>query len=264
MLRELIQKYGKAKINTLTKYPSILTLHNIGERGVLLDTLTTDIQGEYLYATEKIDGTNVRIILYGNEYLIGARETILHYYTDLYYDTDINIVDNLYKLAIPSLFPKNVEQFTVIYGELFGGNIGPAKQYGKDAVGFRVFDIAVYNELESILEMPIERISSWREREADKGIIYGQNFLDQAECESLFPQFNYVPAIPFNMTMDLSHETVLNSLKKFLPETNVALTDKALKRPEGVVLRNGDRSKIVKVRYEDYERTLRSQQNIKS
>lgn len=56
MIKELISKYGKEKINTLTKYPSILTLHRIGEKGRLTEELTTPIQGEVLYATEKIDG----------------------------------------------------------------------------------------------------------------------------------------------------------------------------------------------------------------
>jgi len=77
MIKDLISKFGKEKINTLTKYSSILTLHKLGEKGRLKSELTTPIQGETMYATEKIDGTNVRIICYGSEYLIGAREFIL-------------------------------------------------------------------------------------------------------------------------------------------------------------------------------------------
>jgi hypothetical protein len=33
--------------------------------------------------------------------------------------------------------------------------------------------------------------------------------------------------------------------------------DRAAGRPEGLVVRNKDRSKIAKLRFEDYERTLR-------
>lgn len=85
MIKDLIQEFGKEKINTLTKYPSILTLHKLGEKGRLTNELTTPVEGEIMYATEKIDGTNVRIICYGTEYLIGSREFILHHCGDLYF-----------------------------------------------------------------------------------------------------------------------------------------------------------------------------------
>ena len=48
-LKQLIEKYGKNKINSLTKYPSILTLHELGGKGKLTDILTTDIKNETLY-----------------------------------------------------------------------------------------------------------------------------------------------------------------------------------------------------------------------
>ncbi|MFM2392150.1 MAG: hypothetical protein RLZZ546_127, partial [Bacteroidota bacterium] len=56
---------------------------------------------------------------------------------------------------------------------------------------------------------------------------------------------------------DMTHKVVLENLKKFIPNTNVALSENALNKTEGVVLRNEDRSKIVKVRFEDYERALK-------
>jgi hypothetical protein len=55
----------------------------------------------------------------------------------------------------------------------------------------------------------------------------------------------------------MSHETIYRNMKKFLPETLVALTDTALKQPEGLVIRNMNRTKIVKIRFEDYERTFK-------
>ena len=63
MLKKLVLQYGKQKINSLTKYPSILTLHKLGEKGRLTQELTTDIQGEQLFATEKIDGTNAQLLI---------------------------------------------------------------------------------------------------------------------------------------------------------------------------------------------------------
>jgi hypothetical protein len=253
MIKDLIFKFGKEKINTFTKYPSILTLHQLGEKGRLKDTLTTPIQGEKMFATEKIDGTNVRIICYGGEYLIGAREFILHHSHDLYFDNAQSIVDGLKELEIK--IPKT-EKFTVIYGEFYGGKTSAnSKWYGQDKKGFRVFDVAIYDDL-SILEMSLQEISRWRERQTENGIIYGQNFLTRSEMMEQFPNFEFVPSIEFNLG-DMSHKVVLENLKKYIPTTNVALSESAMKKTEGVVLRNERRTKIVKVRFEDYERTLR-------
>lgn len=253
MIKDLISKFGKEKINTLTKYSSILTLHQLGEKGRLKNELTTPIQGEKMYATEKIDGTNARIVCYGSEYLIGAREFILHHSHDLYFDNAQGIVDGLKELNIKV---PQTEKFTVIYGEFYGGKTSAnSKWYGQDKNGFRVFDIAVYDDL-SILELPQQEISKWRERETENGIIYGQNFLTRSEMQTQFSGFELVPLVEFELG-DMSHKVVLDNLKKFIPNTNVSLSENALKKSEGVVLRNESRSKIVKVRFEDYERTLR-------
>lgn len=253
MIKDLISKFGKEKINTLTKYSSILTLHQLGEKGRLKNELTTPIQNEKMYATEKIDGTNARIICYGSEYLIGAREFILHHSHDLYFDNAQFIVEGLkeFMVKIPQ-----TDKFTVIYGEFYGGKTSAnSKWYGQDKNGFRVFDIAVYNEL-SILDLTQQEISKWRERETENGIVYGQNFLTRSEMERQFSDFELVPLVEFDLG-DMSHSVVLDNLKKFIPTTNVALSENALNKSEGVVLRNENRSKIVKVRFEDYERTLR-------
>jgi hypothetical protein len=253
MIKNLISKFGKEKINTLTKYPSILTLHQLGERGRLKNELTTPILNEKMYATEKIDGTNARIICYGDEYLIGAREFILHHSHDLYFDNEQFIVECLKELNVK--IPQT-EMFTVIYGEFYGGKTSAnSKWYGQDKNGFRVFDIAVYNDL-SALDLTQQEISKWRERETENGIVYGQNFLARSEMESQFSDFELVPLVEFDLG-DMSHSVVLDNLQKFIPTTNVALSEKALNKSEGVVLRNDNRSKIVKVRFEDYERTLR-------
>ncbi len=253
MIKDLILKYGKDKINTLTKYPSILTLHQLGEKGRLTNELTTPINDEKMFATEKIDGTNVRLICYDSEYLIGAREFILHHSNDLYYDNTQGIVDGLRTLQIN--IPKT-KQFTVIYGEFYGGKISSnSKWYGQDKHGFRVFDVAVYSDL-SILDMSQQDISKWRERETENGIIYGQHFLTRNEIQTEFPNFELVPLVDFDWG-DKSHKAVLENLKTSLPYTNVALSENALKRAEGLVLRNESRTKIVKIRFEDYERTLR-------
>jgi len=253
MLKELVLKFGKDKINTLTKYPSILTLHQLGEKGCLKNELTTPIFNERFYATEKIDGTNVRIISYGNEYLIGSRENILHYCDDLYFDPAQGIVEGIKNLHFR--IPKS-DTFMVVYGEFYGGKTtSHSKWYGQDKNGFRVFDIAIYDDL-SLLELPIQEISRWRETETSNGIVYGQTFLTRSEIIETYPYFDLVPLVDFDLD-DLTHETILNNLKHYLPTTNVALSDNATKLAEGVVIRNEKRTKIVKLRFEDYERTIK-------
>lgn len=255
MLKELIIKYGKDKINTLTKYPSILTLHKFGERGKFTDDFTTDISSETLYASEKIDGTNVRIVCFGNEFLVGSRNNILHYSEDYYWDEAQSIVEQFYALKMPTL---STTKLTIIFGELFGGKVSAnSKDYGKDKHGFRVFDVAEISDL-SILEKSIDEISAWRESSkdsaVDESLVYGQEFKTLDELKAF--GFDLVPQIPFELT-DFNHETILAALEKYLPATNVALSESAKLGTEGVVLRNNDRSKIVKLRFEDYIRTLK-------
>ncbi len=253
MLKDLITQFGKDKINTFTKYPSILTLHKFGEKGKFTDEFTTNILNEDMFATEKIDGTNARIICFGSEYLIGSREFILHHNEDLYFDNSQLIVQGLkdLKIKIPQ-----TEKLTVIYGEFYGGKTSAnSKWYGKDKNGFKVFDIAVYDDL-SILELSQESISKWRERETVEGIIYGQKFLKYYDMKNQFNQFEYVPNIPFELN-DFSHISVLQSLNSFIPNTTVSLSNIATKKAEGLILRNENRSKIVKLRFEDYVRAVR-------
>jgi hypothetical protein len=252
-LKELISRHGKEKINSATKYPSILTLHEMGDRGVLLDELTTPIAGKKLFATEKIDGTNARIICFGSEFLIGSRDSILHFSGDLYYDQSQGIVDGLYRHC--GRLP-DTRFLTVIYGEFFGGKTSAnSKWYGKESTGFKVFDVAVFNDL-SVFDMSLPEISLWRERRTEKGMVYGQDFLSAYAMRYNFPMFDFVPDVRFQVG-DCSHETILANLKRCLPETLAALSKDATKNAEGIILRTADREKIVKIRFEDYERTLR-------
>ena len=96
MLKQLIKQYGAPALNSLTKYPSIPTLHALGEKGRLTETLNVDFSGDDVYATEKIDGTNARIIMLGDEYIIGSRENLLTHSDDLLFDPAQGIVGDEY------------------------------------------------------------------------------------------------------------------------------------------------------------------------
>lgn len=267
-LRYLVNQVGKDKINSLTKYPSIPTLHELGHKGVPTNNLNvlfddseyTYLTNGHIYATEKIDGTNVRIICLYNEYLIGSRENILYYSNDLYFDNSQTIVQSIKSLNLQIPF---CNVLTVFYGELYGGKVSSnSKNYGTEQVGFRLFDVVSFDnfDVENFCKSKtLEEISHWREHKENDKIVYGQSFYNVSEFKE-FTKENYFLSVPVvNITLnDLSLEGVLNSLKLSINETKVALTDTATRIPEGVVIRNYDRSKIAKIRFEDYNKIIQS------
>jgi len=86
-------------LNSATKYPSILTYHKLGERGRLTDVLNIDPQGS-LVVTEKVDGTNTRVIFMPDGYfLIGSREHLLYAKGDLIGNPALGIVESIKDLA---------------------------------------------------------------------------------------------------------------------------------------------------------------------
>ena len=270
-LKELIRKYGKASFNSMTKYPSILTLHKIaGDGRTLLPELTTIFDKEKpMFSTEKIDGCNVRLVFYNGEFMIGSRDSFLHYMDDVYYSTDYDIVDTMYKLLPLAGLAERIhyngyhDKLVVVYGELFGGTQLPkAKNYGRSAMGFRVFDVCVFSETQmhdEILFQDTTKISSWREGKRDHGMYYGQPFMSYNFMEAFCLEFGFgsAPMVPFYMH-GTAFDQVLSDMQQALPHTNVALSDDALKRPEGIVVRTNDRSRIFKLRFEEYERTPKS------
>lgn len=247
-----------AALNSATKYPSILTLHGMGERGVLTDTMLLpwhEGAGE-LILTEKVDGTNARIVLMPDgTWLIGSREELLAAKGDIVHNKALGIVDALGATAdlLSLLFDGQYDdgRIRVIYGELYGGKIGKsAKQYTLEGQqGFRVFDVAYIPE--EVLDWDLENISAWRE-----GI--GQTYLDESSLQKvsdftgleLTPRLGRIPV--HNLTT--SHEGVQRLLEQLLPQTQVGLD--AHGKAEGIVLRTPDRRYIAKARFEDYERTF--------
>lgn len=248
-------------LNSLTKYPSIPTYHQLDPRNGILTEQATAFDGPVLL-TEKIDGTNARIVLLppGGGYLLGSRENLLYASGDLIGDPALGIVEHLRPVA--DAMPGNAgaedgDTALVFYLELYGGKIGgQAKQYStKGAHGWRLFDIAVIDNLVDKLTWAPERISAWR----DSG---GQTFCDeegltaqmQASGLDMAPRL-YAPLEASQIPASV--EGMHGFLKDWLPETTVALDDSGQGRPEGIVLRTQDRSVIAKARFQDYERTLK-------
>jgi hypothetical protein len=258
-----------ARVNSATKYPSIETYHRL-ERGRLTDEVQVDFAGVGdIIATEKIDGTNSRVLLFLNhevlpwlfeKYLIGSREDLLHARGDLIYNPAQGIVEGVRPFAervhSGSLWNNKIYVF---FGEVYGGRgvTQASKFYSKDGsqVGFRLFDAIEFKvqDFRDLIEMPKEKIAAWRQSGGQPFVSEArlQEFAEMFEVE-LTPRFA-APPIPTE-----PHETH-EWLKQVLAEgSRAVLGDEPGKgKPEGVVVRTSDRSKIAKIRFEDYERANR-------
>lgn len=239
------------KLNSATKYPSIPTYHSLGERGALLEDIV-DFDGQDLIATEKVDGTNSRIILMPDGYfLIGSREELLHARGDLIHNPALGIVETLKPMAerIASAFSTPSDVITVVYLETYGGKTTAAsKQYtSKREFGYRVFDVSRVSVEQLDADLP--SISAWRENS-------GQTFLDERELTEFVDslQMELTPRIPIQKTLPTTIDETHSWLQSMIPNTLVSLDAKAGGKPEGLVVRTSDRGCIAKIRFEDYAR----------
>jgi hypothetical protein len=248
------------KVNSATKYPSILTYHELGERGQLKESVQVPFsQDDDIIVTEKIDGTNARIILFPEgKYLIGSREDLLHARNDLIYNSSMNIVETVKKFAEDAVRPLWIaleQAVIVLFGEVYGGKTSKhGKNYSNGKTSFRLFDAAFFKakDFEELLEKPIESIASWRDNGEQVFFpdVDVQDISRRIGCQTVFPLKAGVPPA--------SIEDTYKWLSEILPGmTNVPIEGMGGK-PEGVVIRTKDRSKIAKIRFEDYERTLRN------
>jgi hypothetical protein len=248
-----------AALNSATKYPSILTYHALGERGALTEDRSHDwgdLDPDFpVIVTEKVDGTNSRVITFPNgDWFIGSREELLTSKNDRIHNPAQGIVDAIRPVAESLKASDDGDWITVFYLETYGHKIGgQAKQYtGTGNVGHRLFDVAFIPP--EVLTWGHEDIASWR----DKG---GQHFATEPTLHraaehnglELTPRLGTVRVKGLPTTV----EDMATWLDAVLPSTLVALDDRALGRPESVVLRTPDRGIIAKARNEDYTRTLK-------
>ena len=258
MLTELLKQ--ERKLNSLTKYGSILTYHQLGKKGALIDELTeSNIDDEeILEGTEKVDGTNTRILIMGKDYVIGTREDLIYAKGDrIHVSNDkLGFLNKMIKQAeelITHNFPE--DELTTIYGENYGGIIGQhCKEYSKEKqIGFRVFDVWSMKliDINEVMENNLSAIASWR----DHG---NQPFYDTNKFNEFIQKHN-LERTPITFAIKKKDLPVdLKSTYEFLcnyKNSKVGLDVSG--RSEGCVIRNKDRSYIKKLRFEDYEKTFR-------
>jgi hypothetical protein len=241
-------------LNSLTKYPSIPTYHLLDPRNGGLQDEAVVFSGPVV-CTEKVDGTNARMILTpGGDWLLGSREELLHAKGDLIFNPSQGIVAAL-KPVVEALAP--VTELRVFYVELYGGKVGAAaKQYTTDPAryGWRLFDVLVLPDPREQLGWPTERISAWREGG-------GQTFLPEDALTAAAGEAG-LELTPRLCTVDAAElptdlEKTSAWLAERLPATRVSLDADAPGGAEGIVLRSTDRGVIAKARFQDYARTLK-------
>lgn len=250
-------------LNSLTKYPSIPTYHVMGEKGRLTpERIPMPAAGPF-QLTEKLDGTNVRIVMLPSlgMWFVGSREELLTERTDLVHNPVLGIVDGVRAHAVRSFAklcskPNTVDNVYTLYGELFGGKAaGMGKQYGQSRTDFNLFDVAVEPWLafrEKLQTFNPERAAHWRDNGNQAYLNLNQLALFASELDlRLVPSIDVVDSLPDDL------EPTEQFLRAAIQTTRRKLDDKALGRPEGLVARTGDRKWIAKLRFEDYERTLR-------
>lgn len=249
-------------LNSITKYPSIPTYHAMGEKGRLLENQQVAFGDAPLVLTEKIDGTNARIIATGDDYLIGSREHLLHARGDRVWNPAQGIVEVVKPIGERLCEKVSVsEDIYVVYCEVFGSKIGAgSKAYtGHGAVGVRLFDVKRFasGTILDLLAKGADEIAALRDRDADGG---------QWESELGLPGWAMACHVPLAPRLDAPQpipvggvaETAL-WLAHVVPERSVARLDEDTKGgPEGVVVRTSDRRLIAKLRIEDYQKTLRT------
>lgn len=249
-------------LNSLTKYPSIPTYHGLDKRtGDLVEDERVAFTGDVVL-TEKIDGTNARIIVApgGADWIVGSREELLAAEGDLIPNPKLGIVAavrDAARLATERLIP-GTRTITVLYGEVYGHGVGKnARDYVGDErrTGFRLFDVQALS-VAHLAKTP-EEAAAWR----DGG---GQVFASERTIASFagrvgverVPVISTAPVAELPATLDEAH----NWLGWHVDRTRAALVAGARERAEGIVLRgfapDGHRQ-LAKVRYEDYDRTFR-------
>lgn len=242
-----------AAINSMTKYPSIPTYHALDPKtGVLLPQAVAF--GGPVLATEKIDGTNARLIGFPDgSYLLGSREELLYARGDLIGNPALGIVEALRPFADALPWPLNSGAVVVCWFEVYGGKVTAAsKQYStSQRLGFRMFDAAAIPDFAELLERGADALSRWREAGQ-------QPFFDEMRLQQLAGELGVAltPRIPIG-PLPTNIRDAAAFLRAAIPTSQATLDAQASGRPEGLVVRTSDRRTIAKLRFDDYERTLR-------
>jgi hypothetical protein len=249
-------------LNSMTKYPSIETYHPLGDKGILQPGAAF-FSGSTV-VTEKIDGTNFRIILLDDGYFTGSREELLHYGTDVIFNPAqgiVEVVDSVADTMWGQWYEENTdrEALTIVYGEVFGGKASKSsKQYtGEGTWDYRIFDVVHYegDQHLEVASWPVDKISAWRE---SGGLPFytwhhTQNFCNRFQLE-MVPVFGYLDAIKLPRTIE---DTYFWMVQNGFDSSEALIDPLGKGEAEGVVIREAAGTLKRKLRFEDYTRSIK-------
>ena len=249
--------------NSLSKYPSIPT-YNKMEKGTLNTIVENYDEMRELYITEKIDGTNTRIIVCGNDYVIGSREEWIYAKGDRVLPiANRKHIEYLIPVAdkITSRLSSTSDTVLFIYGELYGYKIQKWQNYTNEEndYGYRVFDMfsLSVDNLNSMLDtMSPDQASVWRDNNNQPWYS-----VDKLKEVSSALGLLTVPYIKRDFMKEISND--INTVNQFLyrfVNTRAELHTNDNKKAEGIVVRTFDRSYISKLRFEDYNKYMRKKE----
>jgi hypothetical protein len=244
----------RGRLNSLTKYPAIPTYHTLRGGKEAVEPVLTPFPAEtMLEATEKVDGTNVRlIVLPDGTVLLGSRDELL-----TPEDRPRGVFETVghpeHIARTLDALPEDRDYLAVFFFEVFGSHITDAyKNYttAEDSYGAVLLDTATIHDYERMLARPREKIALWR----DHG---GQKF-----TQGLYEGFYKTAPVLGTVASHLLPSTVqgiynwLLGMQYHGTSPEVQLSTHSYNRPEGIVLRTLDRRVIAKIRREEYERAL--------
>lgn len=218
----------------MAEYQKIQTLFKRDEKNIIIPSLFTLPEFEYLKnckweATEKIDGTNMRVEL-GLDY--GDYDVSFKGRTDKA-DIPKHLLEKMHSLfdkekLIDYFYSGNKDEIPniTLYGEGYGMKIQKGGNYIKNDVDFILFDVKVGNW--------------WLSREA---------------CEKIASDFN-LKIVPFMgyMTIQEAIDFVKKGFKSTIAENkDYDAEGLVLKTPYGLKLRNGERL-ITKIKTCDFQK----------
>ena len=269
MIDIAIEKYGLDKMNSLSKFPSILPFHKIGKRGGVTEELNPIDQiflhqeklGK-LFITEKIDGIASRAIVYKNDYLLADKNNFVYAKGDRIYQSII--IDQM-KETVEEFIKRNPdpEKVHVIYGITYGYKIGNGTDLyiynDSKKRDFRIFDIYSMGvfEFNNILGQSTKSIIDWRESNKQEFWNYTDlmDFCDGSNVK-IVPVLEtdiFLKDIPDKVDYAFTWLKKFKASKAILDgDINVNNQGSKYGQSKGIVIRNNDRSFIRQLLFEEY------------
>jgi len=258
-------KFTMDQLNGMTKYPSIYPIHlreMKGKKMLMIDKKVHNLRSKDFFITEKIDGTNIRIIIdKKNNVVIGGRNDLLAYSKDILVQNKNNVIDvlneyltwsNIRELQESSIF--NKIDLLVLYGELFGEGIQKkGKFYGKK--NFRLFAARSFNEEKVNTILRIKR-KNWHFLRRQNSFNPFLNFASVNNI-AIILEMDYVPVQ--DITININKLQTIDQVQRLL--TQFKDSQLANTRVEGLVLHSkGDYKHVTegmnfasfKLKFSDY------------